>query len=190
MIHNRYEYNGWVLEKVQDFSILQDFDCGDSDLNEYYHTDVLRHQRELLTQTYCFYRQGESALFSRAFIDFCNDAVRLNKLTENELENIPLDKRHYTFFPAVKITRLGVDVAARNLGIGSLLLVVVKRLFLHDNRTGCRFLTVDAYNKPEVLRFYTKNAFEYLELRPSQRKDRRQIPMVFDLKHILPDDSI
>ena len=31
-----------------------------------------------------------------------------------------------------------------------------------DNKTGCRFLVVDAYNQPKVLSFYERNKFKYL----------------------------
>lgn len=31
-----------------------------------------------------------------------------------------------------------------------------------NNRTGCRFLIVDALNRPETLHYYEKNGFHYL----------------------------
>ena len=31
-----------------------------------------------------------------------------------------------------------------------------------DNKTGCRFLVVDAYNQLKVLSFYERNKFKYL----------------------------
>lgn len=31
-----------------------------------------------------------------------------------------------------------------------------------NNRTSCRFLIVDALNRPETLRYYVKNGFRYL----------------------------
>jgi len=184
MMRNRFEYGVWVLEKVNDFSILQDFDCGDEDLNEYYRSDVLLHQRELLTQTYRFFN-SERVNPVYALVDFCNDAVRRNKMTDEAQIRIPAGKRHYSFYPAVKITRLGVSVEAKGQGIGSLLLTAIKYFFLEDNRTGYRFLTVDAYNHPRVTHFYERNSFEFLELRESQRKDRLRLPMVFDLRNLI-----
>ena len=35
-------------------------------------------------------------------------------------------------------------------------------LFRTNNRTGCRFLIVDAKNRPDTLHFYEKNEFQYL----------------------------
>ena len=38
----------------------------------------------------------------------------------------------------------------------------IKTLFRLNNRTGCRFLIVDAKNRPEALNYYEKNGFKYL----------------------------
>lgn len=36
----------------------------------------------------------------------------------------------------------------------------IKDWFRHeDNKTGCRFIVVDAYNEDKVLRYYEKNGF-------------------------------
>ena len=36
----------------------------------------------------------------------------------------------------------------------------IKDWFRHeDNKTGCRFIVVDAYNEEKVLRYYEKNGF-------------------------------
>ena len=39
----------WVLEKVNDYPICDSFECGDDDLNDYFHNDVKLHKNELLT---------------------------------------------------------------------------------------------------------------------------------------------
>lgn len=38
----------------------------------------------------------------------------------------------------------------------------IKVLFRTNNRTGCRFLIVDALNRPKTLHYYEKNGFRYL----------------------------
>ena len=46
-------------------------------------------------------------------------------------------------------------------GIGSEALDFVKGWFYSSsNKTGCRFVIVDAVNDPQVLSFYEKNGFE------------------------------
>ena len=47
-------------------------------------------------------------------------------------------------------------------GYGSAVMDFIKTLFRINNRTGCRFLIVDAYNNHRTLHFYEKNGFKYL----------------------------
>lgn len=185
---NKIEYQGWVLEKVPDSSILQDFECGDEDLNDYYRNDSENHRKQLLTQTYCFYRADLSWEDSLAFVDICNDSLRIKDLPPELMAAVP-EGKSYPFYPAIKVTRLGVSVEAKRQGIGTKLLNAVKYLFITDNRTGCRFITVDAYNSEKVLNFYKKhNGFEELKLH-SSRENRRTIPLVFDLARISIEDN-
>jgi len=53
--------------------------------------------------------------------------------------------------------------------------------FHYNNRTGCRFLTVDAYNRDNILKFYTKNDFQFFYDKDKNRKTRA---MFFDLKRL------
>ena len=51
--------------------------------------------------------------------------------------------------------------------------------FVCNNKTGCRFITVDAYNNPDTIDFYQRNEFDFLT--PSdEQEDTRQ--MYYDLK--------
>lgn len=66
-------------------------------------------------------------------------------------------------YPAVLIGRIGVNEEFQGLHIGSQLLDFIKDWFCHkDNKTGCRFIVVDAYNKQRVLSYYTNNGFKFL----------------------------
>ena len=60
-------------------------------------------------------------------------------------------------YPAVKIGRLAVSAELRGMAIGSFLLDFIKRYFTTDNKTGCRFITVDAY--AAAIPFYLRNGF-------------------------------
>jgi hypothetical protein len=62
----------------------------------------------------------------------------------------------------------GSNVAAafftvmNDAGVGRKMMDFIKYLFTYENKTGCRYLTVDAYNKPEeVLPFYESVGFSY-----------------------------
>ncbi len=55
-------------------------------------------------------------------------------------------------------------------------------MFLKDNRTGCRFITIDAYNNERTLRFYEKNDFTFFSDKDKNKKTRS---MYFDLKRYI-----
>ncbi|MBF0338599.1 MAG: GNAT family N-acetyltransferase [Nitrospirae bacterium] len=91
-------------------------------------------------------------------------------------------KRHYTY-PAVKIGRLGVHKDYQRIGVGRMVLDHIKKAFAYDNKTGCRFITVDAYNKPDVLSFYIKN--EFMLFSENDKKDMTRL-LYYDLIDIVP----
>ncbi len=53
---------------------------------------------------------------------------------------------------------------------------IISWFLLPDNKTGCRFLVVDAYNKESVLRFYGKNGFHFLYSTEELEKEANHIP--------------
>ena len=66
-------------------------------------------------------------------------------------------------YPGVLIGRLGINAEFRNHGIGTELIDFIKSWFIdEENKTGCRFLIVDAYNNEAPLGFYQKNEFLFL----------------------------
>ena len=60
-------------------------------------------------------------------------------------------------YPAAKIGRLAVDASLKGNGIGQRILNFIKCYFTADNKTGCRFITVDAY--AAAIPFYLRNGF-------------------------------
>lgn len=60
----------------------------------------------------------------------------------------------------------------------------IKIWFTDDNKTGCRFIIVDAYNNEETIHFYQKNNFAFL-LKNDELDETRL--MIFDLKNIPKD---
>ena len=181
---NCFEFFGFTLEKLQCHGDIAAFDCGDDDLNEYFRKDSIRYRSELMTQTYCFYQNGRSQAECAALIDFCNDSLARMHIPNGSRRKINHQKRGYQSFPALKITRLGIDVEFHGKGIGTHLLNAVKSFFISDNRSGCRFLTLDAYRSARG--FYEKNGFLAAQL-PEDEHDPASptIPMFFDLRRII-----
>ena len=57
---------------------------------------------------------------------------------------------------------LGTSKDFAGKGYGTAIMDFIKVLFRTNNRTGCRFLIVDALNRPDTLHYYEKNGFRYL----------------------------
>ena len=178
-----------ILESPNDFECCKSLDCGDRDLNDFFRSDALPHRDQLLATTYCLRikkAMGEKDSPPVAFITFSNDTIRTTKTKNFQLfkrylsQAIPIEK-HYPFLPAVKIGRLAVDKKYQGHNFGTYLLNLTKRLFLTGNRTGCRFITVDAYRSNNVLKFYKKNNFQFLHDGDSGKKTRI---MFFDLLRV------
>lgn len=157
------------------------FNCGDEDLNEFYSADSLLYQDEYLAKTYTYTYNGRPVAF------FCvsNDKITQNQSAKNVWRKIKKEfphKKHRSDYPAVKIGRLGVDLDFIGNGIGKDIITYVKAWFTHPkNKTGCRFITVDAYQN--AIGFYEKCGFSMLlPLEPKEEKTDTTILMYYDLK--------
>jgi hypothetical protein len=80
-------------------------------------------------------------------------------------------------YPAVLIGRLGVNKDFRKVEndakrIGVQLMDFIKSWFVDkNNKTGCRFIVVDSYNKERALTYYTENGFTGLFSTEEQEKE-------------------
>jgi GNAT superfamily N-acetyltransferase len=98
-----------------------------------------------------------------AYFSLLNDKIDRN-ITDNSVWNklsreIPNIKRRKSQ-PAVKIGRLAVSSAYQGQGWGSQIISFIKQWFTENNKTGCRYITVDALaNK---VGFYEKYGFKIL----------------------------
>ena len=82
--------------------------------------------------------------------------------SKNRLQRHVVNPKRGRSYPAVLVGRLGVNVEYQggSYHIGSQLMSFIKDWFRYeDNKTGCRFIVVDAYNTERVLRYYESNGF-------------------------------
>lgn len=151
------------------------FDCGDSDLNDFYIEDAFLQSSELLCKNYCFVKEDVKAI-TYAFTISNESIKRLPGSRKKKIEkNIPREKQ-YSSYPAVMIGRLGVNIGFQDHHLGSQVLDFIKGWLLDpEYRTGCRFLLVDSYNKPENIRFYERNGFTLLFSTEEQEREYRKI---------------
>jgi len=142
------------------------FSCGEDDLDEFFAKDCLVNQKKLLGKTYLFCLKSQPDTIVTAF-SLSNDSIRLtNRITdeykEQFLDDADLHDKSFKRFPAVLIGRLGTSKDFAGKGFGTAIMDFIKVLFRTNNRTGCRFLIVDALNRPDTLHYYEKNGFRYL----------------------------
>ena len=170
--------NDYSFNKLNLSSHPKEFDCKDSDLNEFFLKDAYGHYKQLLTVTYYY----ESLTETVAYFSVLNDKI-INKDKDNKTisrplkKNIPFEKQRQTY-PSVKVGRLGVHAKHQSQDIGSQILTFIKGFFSYNNKTGCRFITVDAYNSEKVKNFYIKNRFKFLIAKDEGEETRL---MYFDL---------
>lgn len=172
------------------------FSCEDSDLDEFFSKDAFLYERELLGKTYAWINISDPSKIL-GLVTLANDSVKAQFMANsarNRVQRSVTNAKRGINYPAVLIGRLGVssDYRGKGYNIGSQILDFLKGWFRSfDNKTGCRFIVVDAYNNERTLHFYEKNGFkmlyktedeerDFLELSPEKPLDTRF--MFFDLK--------
>ena len=153
-----------------------DFNCGDEDLNEFFLKDSIEASSQLVAVTYAWVVDGKTA----GFLSLSNDAIKRELISKPQIRNISHGKRFATL-PAVKIGRLATTAALQGSGVGTEILDYIKYWFTDNNKTGCRFIVVDAYNNDQTINFYLKNGFSFSIENDPEDKTRL---MFFDLKMI------
>jgi len=159
------------------------FDCGDEDLNEFIVNDAKNYLAKLLAVTYLL-EDGDKTV---AFYCLSNDKIAIEDMDSKSQWNklmagsMPRQKQ-YKSYPAVKIGRLAINSAMQGKGIGAGLIDYIKENFVDNNKTGCMFITVDAYK--DSVKFYIANGFKFL----CPRKDALSNPntrlMYYDLREL------
>lgn len=167
-----------LIRLTQDYEFKY-FDCGDTDLNDFLRNDSKSYARKLLAVTYILENDTEII----AFFSLLNDKITVQDVDSgNKWKKLfkAVTGKSFSSHPAMKIGRLGVSNNFKGQGIGTIILDYIKELFITNNRTGCRFITVDAYGAS--LTFYERNGFGYLT---SKDKGMDTRLMYFDLMKLV-----
>jgi GNAT superfamily N-acetyltransferase len=162
-MNNYFNYNDYRIRKLSLNETVKSFNCGDADLNDFIINDANNYRKSLLAVTYVFEHIENGNII--AYFSLANDRVSLSDFkTKTEFNRFRkkrfVNEKRIKSYPAVKICRLGVSEKMKGYGVGTVLLAFIKRFFFHDNKTGCRFITVDAYS--DAISFYERNNFQYL----------------------------
>lgn len=161
---------------------VSSFDCGDDDLNDFILNESVLYRQARLAVTYIIEIKGTNNV--AGFFSLANDRVSISDF-ENKTEFNRFRKKRFInekrlkSYPAAKICRLGIDLSAKGQSLGTFILDFIKSYFVIDNKTGCRFITVDAYN--DAVPFYLKN--DFLPLSAEADNDKTKL-LFFDLEAI------
>ena len=157
---------------------LEGFNCGDHDIDEFFASDCFGFTKQLLGKTYCYRLNEEPNKVVCAFT-IANAGIRVSDLPNARKKKVEAGIPHIKSlkdYPAVLVARLGVSTEFRSLHIGSDVLEFIKIWFIEPfNKTGCRFIIVDAYNTPSTMGFYEQNGFKTVFSNEQQEKDYRHI---------------
>lgn len=174
--------NRYGVRKLSAGENVDSFNCGDADLNDFLLNEAALYRKSLLAVTYVF--EEKSTKQVAAFFSLANDRVSLSDFESKAEFNrfrkkrFPNEKRLKSY-PAAKLCRFGVDESMKGQSIGTILLDFIKSYFVVDNKTGCRFLTVDAY--ADAVPFYLKNGF--VPLNEDDKDDDTRL-LYFDLNDV------
>lgn len=139
------------------------FHCGDDDLDDFFQNEAIAYSHQLLGKSYCFQLEKHPEVIVCAFT-VANASMRVDHLPNARkkkiIKNIPHIKEHKSY-PAVLVGRLGVNMDYQSNHIGHELMNFIKSWFVDPlNKTGCRFIVVDAYNNEKTISYYRQNNFD------------------------------
>lgn len=139
------------------------FSCGNIDLDEFFFYDSVLYRKKLLGKTYAFHLLSNPKVIVGAFT-LSNDSIRIDDLPNARKQKMKhiIEHKPLRRYPAVLIGRLGINAELTRQGFGSAIMDFIKSWFIKNNKTGCRFIIVEAYNIQSTLGYYEKNAFRYL----------------------------
>lgn len=169
----------YQIRKLELSDTIDYFDCGDDDLNDFIANDAQLYRQALLATTYIL-----ENIHTKKVIAYCsvaNDRISLGDFPSNTAFNRFrkhkfVNEKRLRSYPAIKICRLGIDCTMQGKQLGTFLIDFISTLFIEDKKSGCRFITVDAYS--DAIPFYEKNDFDFLSKSDEGQRTRL---MYFDL---------
>jgi predicted GNAT family N-acyltransferase len=148
------------IETLEANSTFGAFASGDADLDDFLQNDAKKYLESLLSVTYLFKTDDETI----AYFSLSNDRLLKDeegKAEWNRLNRRIANEKRRKSYPSVKIGRLAVAQKYAGLGLGKRIIETVIAMYTKSKAlAGCRFVTVDAYQK--ALGFYQKNGFAFL----------------------------
>lgn len=184
MKENQYEAlkQLYKIKRLDKTDKIESFDCGDAELNDFILNQSSFFRSEKLAVSYTL-QSRTNPNDAVAFFSLSNDKISItdfdNKTLYNRFSRRFNNRKRLKSYPAVKIGRIGVSESEKGKNLGSFLIDFIKTYFVFNNKSGCRFLTVDAYS--DAIPFYQKNGF--VPLNKADAHDKTRL-LYFDLNDV------
>lgn len=163
-----------------DFDNMSAFSCGVKELDDFFRYEVRECSRRHYLSPYCVV--SETGIIMAAFT-LMNDSLMIRDECEKddfiddlrfETENETVDFFiRQTSYPAINIGHLGVGTKYQGNKIGMSIIALVVATFSKYVQAGCQFVTVDALNNSDTIRFYQANKFSFQTNRDFYAPTRR-----------------
>lgn len=143
------------------------FYCGNDDLDNFFTQDAIAYDKDKMGKTYCWLLKEDDTKIV-GFVTLANAGIQTTHLQNNPRRKINhhiARNKQGRSYPAVLIGRLAVnsDFQGSNYMIGKQIMDFIKSWFSEDdNKTGCRFILVDAVNNEHTVKYYARNGFKPL----------------------------
>lgn len=155
---------------------LQAFDCGRKSVTDFFHNEAQDYQDELFGKTYYFCLPDNPSEIVAGFT-IANASIFTKHLPNARQKKIGFEVHHekgLINYPAILLAQLGVDIKYKGLHLGPQIIDFVMAWFTSpDNKSGCRHLIVDAYDKPHLLDFYQRSGLNLFFSSPEQEMEYR-----------------
>lgn len=182
MTHKEFE-DRCLVRRLNIGDSISAFDCNDEDLNDFILNEACLYRNALLSVTYVV--EDKTTHDILAYFSLANDKISISDFeSKTEFNRFRkhkfVNEKRLRSYPAIKIGRLAISQKAQHQSIGTYLLEFIEDYFIIDNKSGCRFVTVDAY--VDAIPFYIKNNYQFLN---NDDEDKRTRVMYFDLASLL-----
>ena len=163
------------------------FSCGDEDLDDFFANNAIAYEKELMGKTYCWVLRHDLTRIV-GMVTLANAGIQTTHLQNNprrKINNLISYSKQGRTYPAVLIGRLGVNVDFQGpqFRAGAQIMDFIKDWFKsYDNKTGCRFILVDAVNNERAISYYERNGFRPLFPRVGDEKAFYNIPEAESLR--------
>lgn len=154
------EWSSLLIENCSDFSCKHD-----KEIENFFRSEFEDYDSQLLGKSYGFVKPAPKSELVAAFTvaNSMLPVVNFPKNIKNRINRqIPNPKRN-SQYPAVLVGQLAVFDSFAGKHIGDEVLSFIKSWFIDPlNKTGCRYIIVDAVNNDKVIDFYQRNGFKFI----------------------------